>query len=179
MMNWAAKTSPTAFLGSHDIDLFMWMFNSDIKQVYANGVKKVLVSRGIDAYDAIQVNAVFENGCIGVFENSWIVPNSYPIIADGRKQIYTESGFINLEMGTDQMSVYDNDGALVPSFYLQYPDNGKVAGAFKQAHDHFIDCILNDMEAGPGIESSAKVTMVLEAVKLSLLSGKPVELPLS
>ncbi len=178
MMSWAAKTSPAAFLGSHDIDLFTWMFDSEVIEVYANGIKNVLLKRGIDTYDAIQVNVKFANGCIGVFENSWIMPNTYHMVADGRKQIYAEEGFINLEMGNDQIEVYDRTGGTHPAFYIRYEVQGMVAGAFKHAHDHFIDCVLNGTKPGPGPESAYRVTMVIEAVHRSIESGKPVSLPI-
>lgn len=174
MMNWASKTSPAMFLGTHDIDLFQWMFDSPITEVYARGVKQVLIKRGIDAYDAIQTNVKFANGCIGVFENSWIVPNTYPIVADGKKQIFAEKGFINLEMGTDQITVYDEEKAAFPSFYLRYEDKGRVAGAFRQAHDHFLDAIKNDVQPEPGIDAAERVTRVLEAINRSLETGEPV-----
>lgn len=178
MMSWTALTSPASFLGSHDIDLFTWMFNSEIVEVYARGVKKVLVKRGIDAYDAIQANVKFDNGCIGVFENSWIIPNSYPIVADGKKQIYTEKGFINLEMGNDQIEIYDEKGGSNPSFYVRYSAQGKVAGAFKHAHDHFIDCILKNTEPEPDANAALKVTMVIEAIHRSIELGRPISLPI-
>lgn len=174
MMNWASRTSPAMFLGAHDFDLFQWMFNSPIVEVYARGIKRVLVKQNIDAYDAIQTNVKFQNGCIGVFENSWIAPNTYPIVADGRKQIYAEKALINLEMGTDQLSIYDEDGAHFPSFYLRYSDNGRVAGAFRQAHDHFLDAIVHDIQPDPDIRSARRVTRVLEAINASLATGSPV-----
>ncbi len=171
MMNWASKTSPAHFLGTHDIDLFQWMFESAIVEVHARGVKRVLSARGIDAYDAVQTSVKFDNGCIGAFENSWIIPNTYPIVADGRKQIYTEKGFINLDMGVDQMTVYREDGVSYPSFYLRYDDNGRVAGAFRQAHDHFIDAVMNGVEPEPNLDAGMRVARVLEAISRSLATG--------
>ena len=176
MMNWASKTSPAHFLGTHDFDLFQWMFDSDIIQVYARGVKQVLATMGIDAYDAIQTNVQFANGCIGVFENSWITPNTYPIAADGRKQIFTEKGLINLEMGMDQISIYRDDGVACPSYYLRYDDHGKVAGAFRQAHDHFLESIRTGQEPEPGLESGVKVTRVLDAIVSSLETNSVIKL---
>ena len=174
MMNWASKTSPAHFLGTHDIDLFQWMFDSPIVEVFARGVKQVLVARGIDAYDAIQTNVKFANGCIGVFENSWITPNTYPIVADGRKQIFTEKSLINLEMGMDQINIYREDGVAYPSYYLRYDDKGKVAGAFRQTHDHFLEAVENDTEPEPGLESGIRVTKVLDAISESLATNSVV-----
>ena len=179
MMSWASKTSCMSFLGSHDVDLFLWMFECGISEVYATGVKKVLVSRGIDSYDGIQASIKFENGCIGTVENSWIAPNTYPIIADGKKQIYLERGFINMDTGTDQIIAYDAEQGSMPTFNVLYMENGKVAGAFKLAHDHFIDCVMEQREPGPNVESAYRVAEVIEAMHRSIVSGKPVSLPLS
>ena len=175
MMHWTHLTSPAHFLGTHDIDLFQWMFDSPIVEVYARGAKQVLAARGIDTYDGIQTNVKFANGCIGVFENSWITPNTYPIVADGRKQVYTEKGLINLDMGTDQLTIYREDGASYPSFYLRYDDNGRVAGAFRQAHDHFLTAITNDVEPEPNFAAGVRVTKVLEAISKSLATGQVVQ----
>lgn len=179
MMSWASKTSCMSFLGSHDVDLFLWMFECGISEVYATGVKKVLISRGIDSYDAIQASVKFENGCIGTVENSWIVPNTYPITADGKKQIYLERGFINMDTGVDQIIAYDEVQGSIPTFNVLYTENGKVAGAFKLAHDHFIDCILEQREPEPNVESAYRVAEIIEAMHRSIKSGKPVTLPLS
>src|SRR5688500_2904889 len=48
MIDWADKTTPTQFLGAHDIDLMRWFFQSEPLEVHAYGAKGVLQRRGID-----------------------------------------------------------------------------------------------------------------------------------
>src|SRR5688500_6984928 len=41
MIDWAEKTTPIHFLGSHDIDLMRWFFSSEPTEVHALGAKGV------------------------------------------------------------------------------------------------------------------------------------------
>jgi hypothetical protein len=42
-VGWVARSTPSWFLSSHDIDLVCWYFETDPIEVYANTIYKVLV----------------------------------------------------------------------------------------------------------------------------------------
>ena len=72
--NWADKSSPVHFLGTHCYDQVRWYTGCEVEEVYAVGTKKVLKARGVDTYDSIQATLKMENGCYWTVENSWILP---------------------------------------------------------------------------------------------------------
>lgn len=174
MLNWADKTSPATFLSSHDIDLLMWLFNSDITEVYANGAKDVLKRMGIDTYDAIQACVKFKNGCIGTFETSWITPNRYPMMVDMRKHILGEKGVILLDTQKDQIEVLTENIHQYPTFHVLDMTRGKLEGAFKNAHDHFVDCIINSKKPEPSAEMGYKNAKVIDAIHKSIELRQPI-----
>lgn len=68
--NWADKSSPVHFLGTHCYDQIRWYMGCEVEEVYAVGTKKVLKGRGADTYDTIQATLKMENGCYWTVENS-------------------------------------------------------------------------------------------------------------
>lgn len=75
--NWADKSSPVHFLGTHCYDQVRWYMGCEVEEVYAVGTKKVLKARGVDTYDSIQATLKMENGCYWTVENSWILPKGF------------------------------------------------------------------------------------------------------
>ena len=81
MLSWSANSSPSWFLLSHALDATMWINNCRVKSLSAVGVKKKLLSMGINTYDLVKVTATLENGCISTFEANWVIPDSKPLTA--------------------------------------------------------------------------------------------------
>ncbi len=92
---WSADSSPVWFLGVHMYDLVRWiMDNPAPARVFATGVKKKLVSMGIDTYDSIQTQVEFANGANVTFHNSWILPDDFEaVVRQGVKLVGTEGIF--------------------------------------------------------------------------------------
>lgn len=82
MLSWSASSSPSWFLLSHALDTTMWINDCRVKSLSAVGVKKKLVSMGINTYDLVKVTATLENGCISTFEANWVIPDSQPLTAN-------------------------------------------------------------------------------------------------
>ena len=59
---WAKNSSPAWFIGIHFYDLIYWLLEEKPVRVYASGLKKKLVSMGIDSYDSLQSKFEFANG---------------------------------------------------------------------------------------------------------------------
>ncbi len=80
--NWAQNSSPAWFIGIHFYDLIYWLLGEKPVRVYSSGVKKKLVSMGIDTYDSLQSKFEFANGASITVDASWILPNSFSSIVN-------------------------------------------------------------------------------------------------
>ena len=91
-LSWAGQSGPEWFLLPHTVDLVRWFLgNQKAKNVFALGKKGVLQSKGIDCYDAVQVQIDFES-TIASFESSWILPPSWRNIIEFQIDILGSDG---------------------------------------------------------------------------------------
>jgi predicted dehydrogenase len=74
---WVEQSDPFSYVGTHWVDLISHYYNSKPVSLTAVGQKKYLPSRGINAYDAIQVRVDYANGMSINFHNNWITPNDF------------------------------------------------------------------------------------------------------
>lgn len=75
---WVTQSDPFSYVGVHWTDLFLHYLKTKPRSLFAVGQKRKLREEyGIDAYDAVQVSVVFENGCHIQFNNHWITPPDF------------------------------------------------------------------------------------------------------
>ena len=81
--DWAPKTSPVWFLGTHFFDLVRWATKLEASRVYATGNKKLLAGEyGVDTFDNVSAKVVYENGATVTYDISWILPKSFEAIVN-------------------------------------------------------------------------------------------------
>jgi predicted dehydrogenase len=174
MLDWADRSTPAWFLSSHDIDLVCWYFDAEPQEVYANAVRKVLVNRGVDTPDAVQAQVRFEDGAVATFEACWTYPNTFPTMTDSFLEIITSRAVIHLDRKREQIEVSTAEGYHYPRNLLGYMyEEGGLHGAVPLCLHHFISCVLEDREPMVTLESSLKVTRVLDAIQRSIDLGAP------
>ncbi|MBM3214836.1 Gfo/Idh/MocA family oxidoreductase [Candidatus Poribacteria bacterium] len=75
---WATRSDPFSYVGVHWTDLFIHYLKTKPASLHAIGQKRRLADDfGIDAYDAVQVSVVFDNGLHVQFNNHWINPSDF------------------------------------------------------------------------------------------------------
>ena len=75
---WAAQSDPFSYVGVHWTDLFIHYWRAKPRSVFAVGQKAKLIGEyHIDAYDAVQVSVLFDNGAHVQFNNHWILPPDF------------------------------------------------------------------------------------------------------
>jgi predicted dehydrogenase len=74
---WAERSDPFSYVGTHWVDLFYHYYKSKPVSLTAVGQKQRLVRDGIEAFDAVQVRVDFENGMSIQFNNHWITPADF------------------------------------------------------------------------------------------------------
>jgi predicted dehydrogenase len=177
MIKWSNQTTPAWFLCSHDLDLVCWYFDSEPAEVYANAVKKVLVNRGIDTPDAVQAQVRFVNGAVGTFEACWIYPDTYPTMTDSFIEVVFTDGMIHMERKQEQIEVATPKSYTWPRSLISYPyEDGELHGAIELSLNHFVKCVHEDREPLVTLQSSLRVTRILDAVQRSIETARPISL---
>ena len=129
--NWAQNSSPAWFIGIHFYDLIYWLMGEKPVRVYASGVKKKLVSMGIDTYDSLQSKFEFANGASITVDASWILPNSFSSIVNQQIRLVGSEGFQEVDS----------------------QDRGVVAAYNEDSFSHVVNpygnIIIDDPVAGP------------------------------
>jgi len=172
MINWAAQTTPTHFLGAHDIDLMRWYFRAEPAEVHAYGAKGVLAGRGIDTYDMIHAQVKFEGGAFATFESGWIYPNSFPSIVDSFVEVVGSAGHLHFDRKRESIELSTEKQFTYPKVFLNLEVFGKLRGAFVECLSDFVDAVVKDEEPKVTAFDGRQVTAVLDAVARSLESGK-------
>lgn len=172
MIDWAAKSTPLHFLGSHDVDLMRWYFGSEPVEVHAWGAKKVLVACGIDTYDVIQAQVKFAGGEFATFESAWIYPNSFPTIVDSFVEVIGTSGHLHFDRKRESIELSTAEKFAYPKTSLSHETFGKLRGAFVECLSDFLDSILTNSEPKVTVLDGRQVTAVLDAAMRSLETGQ-------
>ncbi len=167
-LNWAEQSGPQWFLFPHLVDIVRWLFAQEISRVYATGRKGVLQAQGIDCYDAIQAQLVF-NDAIATIESSWILPRSWRSIIDFKIDIVGSEGRIGIEGDSEGIKIATNESYETP--FILDPTTTELL-----PFEHFIDCIINDQPPTCSGEDGLAVTQVIEEIVRSLQQGEPRDL---
>lgn len=129
--NWAQNSSPAWFIGIHFYDLIYWLLGEKPVRVYSSGVKKKLVSMGIDTYDSLQSKFEFANGASITVDASWILPNSFSSIVNQQIRLVGTEGFQEVDS----------------------QDRGVVAAYNEDSYSHVVNpygnMMIDDPVAGP------------------------------
>lgn len=171
----------------HDIDLARWYFDSEVRQVFASGVK------ALGQYiDNVSVLLEFKNGCIANLSSSWTLPNtkqwqthSEIIGTKGFIEVYSPPrGWVTLVSEEEMIASYPfptsnlseggEQSCGMKNLSLDLPHYSMSFGAYMSQLKHFINCILKDKPARVGIEDGLIALEVATAALQSLKEGKPV-----
>lgn len=173
---WAGRSSAAWFIGSHSIDLVRWLFEDEVKKVYAVSRSNVLKKMGIDTPDFFEVILEFKKGGVGVVENCWILPKSTPSIIDFKCEIIGSEGAVYLDGSHHRaMQKYIKDEAKYPDVLVRPVIYGKPMGFAVESIRHFIDCLVSGETPQAGPEDGLAVTRIICAVNKSTQAGEPVK----
>jgi predicted dehydrogenase len=92
----AGRTSPTFFLGIHDIDAISWITGLQIVEVQAMETAQ----RTPDGHQAVATNATLrmENGALFQLEAAWGLPNGFPTDIDARFRVVCDNGEMSIDI---------------------------------------------------------------------------------
>jgi len=177
MLSWAAQSSLLWFLGSHCVDLMLWLLQDEVKRVFSVSRSNVLVQRGISTPDFFQTVLEFKKGAVATMENCWILPESAPIVFDFKFEIVGSEGAAFADGSHHRMlQRYTKDEASYPDVAVCPDIHGKPTGFGTESIRHFVDCVLYDQEPMVTAQDGLKVTQVVCAIEQSARKGKAVEM---
>lgn len=166
--DWANKSSPVHFLGTHCYDLIRWYMGCEVTEVYAVGTKEYLKSKGIDTYDSIQAFLTFENGCHWTVENSWILPTGFAKNNDGRTQILTTNSLLRVDSQNRGIEIFDSQKCKTPNYcFMQMFEGRPVGFGYDPIHD-FVRCLQNDLPFIADAKDGLEAEKIAEAVHKSV-----------
>ncbi len=173
MLSWAGQSGPQWFLFAHSMDLLRWMLGQEAQEIYAIGVKKVLASEGIDAFDAIQAMVRFEQTFV-TFETAWILPEAWPAIVEFEMTVNGSQGRLQhsgtrrgFELSSDKVGKHMFARPALWSYF-------KLPSTWWGALRNMVDCILDGGEPAISAADGVAVTAMIEAVEKSIAEGRPI-----
>lgn len=167
MLSWAARSTPGWFLFPHTLDLAMWLSGARPVEVYARGVKKILIEDGIDTYDRISASFLMSDESILDLDSGWVLPQSRPTVFEFRHEVEIRDDQYVVEIDRTGITRYGRDAVS----YVGAPATdarGRLQGSSVDMMRDFIDLCDGADVLVPGIEDGYQVTMAIAALHDSL-----------
>lgn len=177
MLGWAEKSSPAWFLMTHALDISRYLSEDEPIEVFARGVKKKLVSMGINVFDTVHAVFQLSSGASLFIESSWILPNGMPLNFDFKYEI----------IGTDStlmIDTHDQGLHLATPEKLNHPVSlfikryGKYTGHLQAMIDSFFHSILRNEKPIVNEMDGLLAVLAIDAVHRSIDSGRPEKISL-
>ncbi len=182
---WAIDTTDWVFLGlSHPLDLLRW-YLGPIEEVHAFGARSALARRyNVRSYDILTVNVRAADGRIGRAMGNYglhelpSARNAIELMLYGSEgtslaQYHDMRYFHTAPDGTEikEDMLYARRG-----YYFNNEVHGMHYGEFANYTEYFARALLEGRDYSPALEEGIETYVLMEAVKRSAASGKPVAL---
>ncbi|MCK4284028.1 MAG: Gfo/Idh/MocA family oxidoreductase [Candidatus Brocadiae bacterium] len=168
------RTTPVFWLGSHDIDMFLWCAGSEAKAVYAQQNTQLLSDE--EGPDSVLAVITFANGIIAALQTSWILPDGMPSDLDAAFEAVGTEGCIKLDASLDGLSVYGPAGIEYPRSMYGAAVKESVTGVLCHEVRHFARCVIEDTEPLVSPEEGREVVRVACAMHRSASTGSVIQL---
>ena len=156
----------------HEIDLLQWFADDDIVEVYAKYQSGEMEAEGCPVSDSILCMLQFRNGAIALTEHSWIYPDNFPAMVDGRTEVTGTHGRIELDLGFRGGISYTEKGVE----YFENPHWPVIEGWYssdvRDELETFVRCVSLDQPVPVTGEDGKRTIAVALAIEASLISGK-------
>lgn len=177
MLSWAAQSNVLWFLGSHAVDLLLWLFGSRPQRVYAVSRSGVLKSLGVDTPDFFHATIEFEGGGVASLQHVWILPETEPSVVDLKCSLIGSEGSIYIDTTHHRaLQKYTREGAGFGDVLAAFDVHGRPAGFAVESLRHFVDCVVDGRPPLVGVEEGLAVTRTICAMLMSAAKAEPIEL---
>jgi predicted dehydrogenase len=157
---------PDFTLSVWSIDLFRWMFESEITNVeWMANYPKLDKYGGVLGYNTMGI-VKFSDGIVGSLHYSASVTASASI---SRLEVYGDNTNVLHAVGTDKILLYGFEPQ--PQETTLEVKGARVWG-HRQIDEHFIDCVLHNKKPKVTVEDAIKAQEIAEKITLSLKESK-------
>lgn len=157
-------------MSSHDFDMARFLMGSDIAEISATAVAGNADISSIGDFDNTLCTIKFENGAIGVIDNS----RSSALGYDQRAELFGSKGsaFVgNVVPNTCEYTGEEGHYSDAPlNFFME-----RYKEAYVAEMSAFVDCVLNDKPVPVGIEDGRLTVIYAEAANVSVKEGRTVK----
>lgn len=157
-------------MSSHDFDMARFLMGCDITEISATAVAGNADIAGIGDFDNTLCTVKFENGAIGVIDNS----RSSALGYDQRAELFGSKGsaFVgNVVPNTCEYTGEDGHYSDAPlNFFME-----RYKEAYVSEMETFVDVVLNDKPVPVGIEDGRLTVIYAEAANISVKEGRVVK----
>lgn len=158
------------FQGVHDIDFLQWLTGSKVIRVYAEATSNIL--KDLKVNDTTMSTLRFENGAIGLLEQSWALPAEMPTALDVELEVVGTKGSAYLDLRSQSISIVSGGKLSQPDLIYGLPDQHFLIDEYT----HLAKYLSGKAEARVSGEEALSALEVAEAVMRSAQSGSPVTL---
>lgn len=180
---WAATDTDWIFLGmSHPIDLVRW-YLGPIEEVHAYGYTSALGKKyGLQSRDVYVVNLLSTSGKIARAMGHYGL-REIPSARNCIELLLCGTNNSGLAQYHDMRYKYTNDDGTevcedplyeLRHYYFNSEIHGMHYGEFANYTDYFTDALINNKPYSPNLEEGIETFCVMEAVRRSVQTGKPV-----
>lgn len=166
-LSWAGRSGPEWFLMPHTVDLARWLMGQEVRRVFATGRRGVLQALGIDCYDLVQAQLVFDDG-VATLESSWILPPTWRCVIQMSVDVQGTEGKLELVSDQEGLTLTGAQGSETPLFLDPTTTEWLPIKAF-------IEAVRDGVPVPIPAQEGLACTAVLEAIAASLRSGEAVE----
>lgn len=156
----------------HDFDMARFLTGSDVTEVFASAA--VLIDPAIGEagdVDTAIVSLKFENGALGVIDNSRKAVYGY----DQRVEVFGSKGCITVSNDTPSSAVLSSAEGVIsdkPKYF--FPERYK--DAYIEEMKAFFDCIINDKKPIVTGRDGLEPVLIGMAANRSLVEGRPIKI---
>ncbi|SNS25232.1 myo-inositol 2-dehydrogenase [Anaerovirgula multivorans] len=156
----------------HDFDMARYLSGSEVEEVYVTGA--VLVDPAIGEagdIDTAIISLKFENGAIGVIDNSRKAAYGY----DQRIEVFGSKGKVLVSNDTDTSAIISTEEGVFSDkpkyFFLE-----RYQGSFREEMKEFFNAIIENKETPVVAKDGLKPVLIGLAAKKSFQEGRPVKI---
>jgi predicted dehydrogenase len=125
--------------------------------------------------DVIFTTIKFAGGCVATVENSWVLPENFPLGLQAGVQVVGTKGIVIVNGSPTGLMVHGKNPAnmdyvYTPSLY------GELTGASFEETRHFIKCVRKRTIPQAGGEAGRAAVQVVIAAQQSIRTGKAVKI---
>jgi predicted dehydrogenase len=168
------RASVTFWIGIHEIDVVQWVTGLKVESVFARGVKKRLAD--LNMHDTIFTSAQFEKGTIGVFENSYALPQVQGERWSPSLYVTGTEGLLHLTPYQTGLRINkaENIGTIDPLYDMKGNVYGRITGVYQEETEHFLECVREGKTPIVSSREALHAVAVAEAIDQSLVLGREV-----